>query len=527
MFVHAGTAEEGGSAVFTDVQELVGMGGLDTHATEKSLRTAAARAGVEDVDRWVVAAVLWQATDAVAKTDCPQSPRQGSMETEAATAAVGLEGGTPDMTAATTPKVVLTQATPLWEELRNEAFRSVLGRSSSWRYEERTVPSADVQPSSATGSTPSTPRGQAQRAGVPVLAGETSANEGCIAQHPRQRYAALQSTWGSFDRALVGALVFVGRGNMVPKLSTTTLGGGQTGNVNSDVAGSLKSVEGILLHTFVIAGFADGSGLGVSDIVDAVSTRRKRVLSAAAAAAATTAGSPSCGIIEEGNGALVGSNKNTCRPGGPRGLEGLPESGRRCVNDLSTRETGTADIELRPVRVDGEQETLANDNGAVDGVSMETDMESRLLVGIPVELRELFRTAALAQAIRRKPQQQHQEASNGNVHGFSHHDSRLKCHHVGVQHGHLSLNITLVWVVDVFSRNKYETELVATCISRTGEPGKHREQRGGSRGTGSFARSGRQSHPRNSAIFGWENGAAPCRRTGRPFLGARTARKGM
>lgn len=479
MFVHASTTEEGGSAVFADVQELIGMGGLDTHATEKSLRTAAARAGVEDVDRWVVAAVLWQATDAVATTNCGST--QGSMEKAAATAAIGLEGGTSDMAAATTRAVAVTQATPLWEELRNEAFRSVLGRSSSWRYGGGTVPSADFRLASSTGSTPSTPRGQQQRVGLPEPAGETRENESCTAQHPRQRYAAMQSTWGSFDRALVGALVLVDRGNMVPRFSATTVGGGETGELNSDVVGSpLKCAEGILLLTFVIAGFADGSGLGVSDIVDAVCARRKRVHSAAAA---TTGGSRySRDIIEGGDGALGGSRKNTSQPGGPRGLEGLSESGRPCVSGLPTRETGTTDVE----------ETLANDNGAVAGVSMETDIESSLLVGIPVELRELFRTAALAQAIRQKPQEEHREASNSKVNNMSisHHGlPSLQCYHV--QHGRFSLNTTLVWFVEICLLHKHETEHVVTCITRrTGEPRKRREQRGGSRGTRSFARSG-------------------------------------
>ncbi|CAN0122239.1 unnamed protein product, partial [Ascophyllum nodosum] len=56
-------------AAFEDVQELQAIGGLNTHTSNNSLWTAAVRAGVVDIERWAVAAVLWQIIHAVERSE--------------------------------------------------------------------------------------------------------------------------------------------------------------------------------------------------------------------------------------------------------------------------------------------------------------------------------------------------------------------------------------------------------------------------------------------------------------------------
>lgn len=442
VFRTAGAAEEGGGAVFTSVQELAGMGGLETHATEKSLWAAAAQAGIVDVDRWVAAAVLWQVTDAVATANAcdvgsPHFTHQGSME---AAAGKVLEGGLSDKHA-----VVLAEATSLWKELRDEAFLSMLGRSGGSR-DKGATPIAELGPHSIALRTPSsTPGGQEQREELPALARDTGEDGNDTGQHPRQRYNVLQSDSSSFDLALTCTLALVGRGDARQGLGVASQAGVETGNgtLNSG-SGFLKCVENMLLHNFVIAGFADGAHLDVSDIVDAVSVRRQRVLSAAAAATATAAAAaasdgrcPPGGTTEKEADNLIRSSKNQRHPAGPSNLGELSVGDRQCSlpTALSNGESGATRQAIRrgELLCEGDGNSVSADDAAV-GVPMEPNVEARVLVGIPVELRELFRAAALAKILRQRQQQQQKgrqevrkrQASVGDEYGYR---ASYTCHH--------------------------------------------------------------------------------------------------
>lgn len=411
VFRTAGAAEEGGSAVFTNVQELAGMGGLETHATEKSLWAAAAQARVVDVDRWVVAAVLWQATDAVvtAYVRSVGPPHVSCQEPKKTAAAEGLEGGSSDKRA-----VVLKEATSLWKELRDEAFLSVLGQSSR-SGDQDAMPVAEKYPSSTALSTPSSaPGGQEQRKDILVLAGETREDENDTEQH-RQRYKVLQSDSRHFDLALMRSLALAGKGGVGLGLAAATQAGAEAGSGGMDLGnGSLKCIENILLHNFVIADFADGSRLDVSDIVDTVSVRRQRVLSAAAAAAATVAAAvdgrnPCRGTAKKDANSLFRPSKTRDHPEGPLQVDGLSQGNRHSSLpiELSPGETGATrrTIQRAVSLSEGDGDAVSADDAAV-GVSMESSLEARILVGIPVELRELFRAAALAKMARQQQQQQ-------------------------------------------------------------------------------------------------------------------------
>lgn len=408
VFQTAGAAEEGGSAVFASVQELAGTGGLETHAAEKSLWAAAAQAGIVDVDRWVVAAVLWQATDAVVAANIgsegsPRVSRQGSQRA-AAPAAERLEGGSSDKNA-----VLLTEATSLWEELREEAFSAVLGGHSSRSCDQEMVPTAELGPPSMSLGTP-TPApagGHEQRKELLALAGETRGDENDTGRNPRQRYRALQSDFRSFDLALMRTLALAGKGHAELGFAGSIQAGAKTGSESSG-NGSLECIENTLMHNFVVAGFAGGSRLNVPDIVDAVSLRRQRIISATAAAAVAAAGAaddrcPSRGTADKDDG-------NLDHPAGPVHLNGLSQNNRKSPvpnTELSAGETGAAwHTVRREVHLsEGDGYPVSADDAAAD-VLMEPDVEARTLAGIPVELRELFRAAALAKMARKKQQQQ-------------------------------------------------------------------------------------------------------------------------
>ena len=416
MFRTAGTAEDGGSAVFTSVQELAGTGGLETHATEKSLWAAAAQAGVVDVDRWVVAAVLWQVTDAAATANaCDVRPSrfwlQGS--TQAATAAgQGLEGGSPDNHA-----VVLAEATSLWKELRDEAFLSVVGRSTRGSRDQGATPIAEAGPSSTALGPPSpTPRGQENKQqDESLVLGRGASEDGDDAgtgQHPRRRYSALQSDSSSFDVALMHTLALAGRGDVGQGLGAAARAGAVTKRGTAKPgSGCLECVEDILLHNFAIAGFADGSCLGVSDIVAAVSVRRQRVLSATAASGGRRS---SRGIAEKSAENLPRSMKNQQHPVGSPRL-GEPSGGVRQCSLPSTEQTrGEAGATRQVVRrekdtSEGDGDPTASAGDSPVGMPMEPSVEARVVAGIPIELRELFRAAALAKMLRQQQQQQQQK----------------------------------------------------------------------------------------------------------------------
>ncbi|CAB1098133.1 unnamed protein product [Ectocarpus sp. CCAP 1310/34] len=382
VFRTAGAAGETGSTVYTDVQELAGIGGLDTQTSENSLWSAAARAGIVDVERWVVAAVLWQVADAVASTDksfVPSVRSPGSME-----GASEIMAGDDTSDAA----AVSTKAMSLWEELRDEAFRSVLSRSIKNENHGR-VPNAEPSSSSPVkAGTLSTPRKHDhQREGALVLVGEDVVSHR-VDRRALQRYKALRSGPSSFDRALMRTLVLAsGAGAAAAAAAASPTAGGRA-SWDSGVGGSLDCVEDILLHNFVVAGFVDGSCLSVSDIVDAVSARRQRV------ALTATAGGLISGGAKEGMDNGVASDENGHRPAKPQALTELPEDHRHRLSrgePVPQGETRAASV------VKGEEDPMSDDNAVAVSVSMlETDVESRLLLGIPAELRELFRAASLA-----------------------------------------------------------------------------------------------------------------------------------
>ncbi|CBN80035.1 hypothetical protein Esi_0022_0146 [Ectocarpus siliculosus] len=393
VFRTAGAAGEAGSTVYTDVQELAGIGGLDTQTSENSLWSAAARAGIVDVERWVVAAVLWQAADAVASTDKSCVPAvQSPWSTEGATNVMAGDD-TSDAEA------VSTKAMSLWEELRDEAFRSVLTRSSK-NQTHGTVPNAEPSTSSpAKAGTLSTPRKHDhQREGPLVLVGEDVVSHR-VDRRALQRYEALRSVPSSFDHALTRTLVLAsGTGaEAAAAAAGASPTAGDRASGDSGVGGSLDCVEDILLHNFVVAGFVDGSCLSVSDIVDAVSARRQRV------ALTATAGGPISGGDKEGMDNGVVSDENGHRPAKPQALTELPEDHR---HRLSRGEPVPRGETLAASVIKGEEEPMSDDNAATISSMLETDVESRLLLGIPAELRGLFRAATLAGVVRKKQQQQ-------------------------------------------------------------------------------------------------------------------------
>ncbi|CAM9507860.1 unnamed protein product, partial [Ectocarpus sp. 13 AM-2016] len=400
VFRTAGAAGEAGSTVYTDVQELAGIGGLDTQTSENSLWSVAARAGIVDVERWVVAAVLWQAADAVASADKSFVP--------AVRSPVSTEGATKIMAGDDTSDAaaVSTKAMSLWEELRDEAFRSVLSRSIKNENHGR-VPNAEPSTSSpAKAGTLSTPRKHDhQPEGPSVLVGEDVVSHH-VDRRALQRYKAMRSVPSSFDRALMRTLVLASGAGAATEAAAASPTAGDRASWDSGEGGSLACVEDILLHNFIVAGFVDGSCLSESDIVDAVSARRQRV------ALTTTAGGPISGGAKESMDNGVVSNENGHRPAKPQALTELRDDHRHRLSrgePVPRGETRAASV------IKGEEEPTSDDNAATVSVSMlATDVESRLLLGIPAELRELFRAASLAGVLRKKQQHQ-QHGHQGNL----------------------------------------------------------------------------------------------------------------
>lgn len=423
--------------MFTDVQELAAMGGLDTHASENSLWVTASRAGIVDVDRWVVAAVLWQATDAVEQTvrsgrtdqiqpppwerskgatapeeEKNEEPNRTALETVApgknsCADAVVMQAGAScasaegkhigeggvriqkDVTGATTAKelaLVSAEATSLWEELCQEVFRSVLDSNRNAHQTRLREGSSAL----SAARSPSSQR-EGQQEAPPSQAG-TGAIEPAVSEgndRLRQVYGASTSNSSSFDHALVRTLQMAGH---CTSEAVTSIGVKSTVAVTPEttaaniVKASARStcVEEILIYTYAIAGLADGSGLELADIVEAVKFRRQR----AATGGRTT--KPS----------LRGAG------GGRTGPESVSPLRERTQTVLESRESkavfsrqGGAAYKLGARTTDGNGEG----SSAADALGgTETQ-----LVEIPAELRQLFRAAALADSAR-KQQQQHQ-----------------------------------------------------------------------------------------------------------------------
>ena len=434
VFRTAGAAENGGMTVFTDMQELVAVDGLDTHASGNSLWVTAARAGIVDVDRWVVAAVLWQAADAVEKTVRGRTDQERLPSGEKSTGAVAFEeedresNGTAletlapgdscaeavvlqsgascasaggrhigevvrskdDGTGAASVDeliVVSAEAASLWEELRREAFRSVLGNN---RNVHQIRSSEDSYAFSAVHSTSQRERKREARA-VPA---DTRVLESVVStgNSPLQQiYGASRSIPSSFDHALIQTLAIAGRcasgavagtTGVVPTTAAMPDAGSSTA---AETSARCTDIEKVLLVTYAVAGFADGSGLELADIVEAVKVRRQR------AAIGRRTVEPS----------LRGTGDRSTGSGSaspPEATRTLPESRRD--KEKSPRE-GSAVYELGAKTTDGNGEGSSAGN-----TSGESEMQ---LVGIPPELRELFRAAALAGIARKQQQEQRQE----------------------------------------------------------------------------------------------------------------------
>lgn len=409
VFGTAGDAEVGGIVAFTSVQELAGLGGLQTHATDEALWTAAAQARIVDVDRWVVAAVLCQVIDAVGMANArgampPNLSRRGF---SGAAAGERLERDSLDK-----QSVVLTEAKSLWKELCNEAFLSVLGRSSRGSDRGRT---AELGPASTALNLASpTPAGEEQRKGSLALPRKMSEELNDAGQHRRNTYNVLQSDSKSFDFALMRMLALAGRNNAGLGLAAVTQASAETGSGSLDSgSANLESTESILLHNFIIAGFADGSGLGVRDIVDTVSTRRQRILSAAATTAVASGGRcPSRVNAEKDSADLFLSNKSQHHACGPPQLSGLSQGNRRRLvpaEPPNGEEGAAGHTKRREVSLsEGNGDSVSAGDAAVS-VPMASKVDASFLFGIPVELRELFRAAALAKMLRPKQQQHRKE----------------------------------------------------------------------------------------------------------------------
>ncbi|CAN0122249.1 unnamed protein product, partial [Ascophyllum nodosum] len=210
-----------------------------------------------------------------------------------------------------------------------------------------------------------------------LLAGATQEGVSAVndPEHVGRRYVEQARYVPShFGHALTQTLVQVGHGGPTPAhaavLQTVT---GPGGHLAENTRMELQ-----LLYTYAIAGFAEGSGLGLKDVVDAVRIRRARVLSEQPVEVSLT----TCGrYLRESEGAqgslncIVGIGFET-RFSRFDKITGAPKA------DVSTEEERRLSVTKASAR------------------------EQQSLMGIPPELRELFHAAALAQAIRRRQRQQ-------------------------------------------------------------------------------------------------------------------------
>lgn len=403
--------------MFTDVQELAGMGGLNSYASGDSLWLVAAQAGIVDVDRWVVAAVLWQAVDAVEQVGeragviesrCKRQIAAGMAEggqlaainAELAEPGTGktkvvafeqraenisAEGSdclqTEDFhdgasgTAVANKRIFFaTKATSLWEELCREAFKLVTTSVISNQNKLGGDPS-----SSAALRSSSCKRQPAMS--VDIAKGRCVVPEDT--EHTQRRYEETASASNSFDHALMQTLHQASRGaSKAVQCADARWAGDASAAVTPAVAlagggvGPLMCVEEALLTMYVVAGFTTGSNLEVADIVEAVKVRRER-----------TSAERTTRLCSHGTVSSV-RWKNRCRRENPRELEDLAS-----CNPFSRYSN--------VVKVRGES-LKEKRQSEVEAASVGTEAN---LVGVPPELQELFRTAARADTARRKQQQ--------------------------------------------------------------------------------------------------------------------------
>lgn len=315
VFRTAGAAE-GGDSVFTSVQELVGTGGLDTHASGGSLWATVAQAGLVDVERWVVGAVLLQVVETVEEVEVSRlGARTGSTTTQFCVTEAANEGSEPvegvnpivvdDTDRAVGAEVGIEKgaassaATSLWEELRSEAFDLVLGKTPGTTHlEGRKAPGLVLvqYPSNVglnddhmvlAGENRKPPC--ESRDSVQNTLARADSSPALLCQYARS------SRSNCFDRALMQALSRAGVitssiAQQYQGTACTVAGAGwaaaATGTVvalesppkfaGAKSTSTALSVEETLLFAFVNSGLAKNSNLTVSDIVDAVKIRRER-----------------------------------------------------------------------------------------------------------------------------------------------------------------------------------------------------------------------------------------------------------
>lgn len=372
------------------MQELVATGGLDTNASGNSLWASAAKAGIVDVDRWVVAAMLWQVVHAVeeeanGRARCSEASKYycrctTAAETSVVSSSAASGGGhrgsskspeegvlsgrdsrggsgnnnSPEANVEHEPLsanrrraclLAATEAKSLWEELRREAFRRVIGEDAGF----------DISVSSGDKSLSSPPRGAMREykhnnpfIGTRQLSAEDDP------EHVRWRYTEeAYSESGSFDHALRMTLVQAGRRVSKPAFAA----------LHPIVACEMR-VELQLLYTFAVAGFAEDSELELKDIVDAVRVRRAR------------ASSKRCSPVP----ACVHCPRTSKKKGAG-------------VNRETQLTTGWEKAAAAP-EANAERECRHRHR------KMTMVEEQQLVIGVPPELQELFRAATLAQDLR-------------------------------------------------------------------------------------------------------------------------------
>lgn len=397
------------------------MGGLDTHTSGNSLWVAAAQTGIVDIDRWVVAAVIWQSIEAVEGahecTECCEDPIERSVEAivvekneepraiiegvieprKSQMQEVLSDGGVCNMgeknefiavekdaknsagrVRASSQRVLSSiEARAFWEELCCEAFKLVLSRRNVG-YGEPNEGSRYLSPAFSSSDTRYTKDSTLKYT-----------SEGDILvpknpQDPRQRYVRMKSASDSFDRALMHALARAGPSTpkVVPvagdEWPTPAEASPTTANLGIAFAESM-SMEDCLLHNFAIAGFADGSGLKVTDIIEVITEYRIK-----ASATRTTSGYSK--ITHEDKIRLKAQYWHKQ----PRAVEGSTSG-----NALS----GESGVTEMPEVNSAEKIRETNDVDAYLGSDLH-HAETR------PDLRELLRVAAYAKNIRRQQCQQ-------------------------------------------------------------------------------------------------------------------------
>lgn len=482
MFRAAGGAGTEDSKSFVDVQELAGTGGLETYASEKALWVAVEEGGIVDVDRWVVAAVLWQAIASVERAGKPGAS-QTKMSRKAATSTttsaerampgiepISMAGGEARHVPSAPPAYVLPpesrtgfsdagahevaadtidkryptikalgqrtgrkecfffvhEATRLWEELCHQVFRRVLVSRMSQDTERRSRLSQNSScPSSSSTcaeheqicanqrlqraaleddvAATSDKSQHAQLVCLDTVKTTTRTFEHALAQTIGQEGCCRASTTG--DQKLVFAQV-VSEAKARAK--------GTTENATPQTLRTIMSIEDILLFAFATAGFAEGSGLSIHDIVLAVKVRRERKARFKAdAPKAPARPSPSNESSDTDSRmntlhhsrVMSAASAHEARAKGDRDHEAVETfcgGHDGCFLGECMAEGGVEEAELHADARSGGRVYPDRDTPQEDQTQL-----SPCLAGVPAELSALFKASIDAALIRKRQHQQH------------------------------------------------------------------------------------------------------------------------